>query len=60
MDTHTQVDEYKGKPIFAVYKTPADLEEKTEYPIVSMGVKKAKAILKHAEELKKFVSDNDI
>lgn len=49
---------YRGRPVLSLY----DLESKEEYknyPILSIGVRKAKAILAVKEELEKFIQKNE-
>jgi len=45
--------EYKGKPIIILKRNEED-----KYPF-SFGLSKAKLILEHIEEIKKFVEDNN-
>lgn len=52
-------DEYKGSPILAIKNVDEDGEpQEGSYPVVSFGLKKAKAILEHVEDIKKFVEEN--
>jgi hypothetical protein len=44
--------EFKGKPIIILRRNPED-----KFPF-SFGVSKAKLILEHLEEIKKFVEEN--
>lgn len=55
MSKITEVDfsEYKGNPTIAIYEVD-DKGVRKPYPF-SFGVKKAELILKHIEEIKKFV-----
>jgi len=46
-------EEFKGNPLFVVREFNNGEPEK--YPIVSMGIKKAKSVLENIEDLKKFV-----
>ena len=45
--------EYKGNPMFVIKNTEED-----KFPF-SFGVKKAKLVLEHIEEIKKFVEKHD-
>ena len=55
-ETKTQVffDQFKGEPIFAVWKVDDSGEKVGKYPIVSFGKGKGLEILKHFEELSKW------
>jgi hypothetical protein len=44
--------EYKGKPLIVIKRSEDD-----QYPF-SFGLSKAKLILEHIEEIKKFVEEN--
>jgi len=46
----TKITEYKGRPIFGIYKTTEET-----YPVVSFGLEKAKVILAHIDGIKSFV-----
>jgi hypothetical protein len=49
--------DFKGKEMFRIEKfigTEAD-----KYPVHNFGIKKAKILLDHIEELKTFVKEND-
>ena len=59
MQTKVIKDEYKGNPMFKIIKVDEDGEQVGEYPVVSFGLKKAKAILDHKEELEQFIEEND-
>ena len=52
----SKIGEYKGHKIISLSEDGAELSEK--YPPFSFGVKKAELILKHIEEIKKFVEEN--
>ncbi|MBI4411528.1 MAG: hypothetical protein HY541_03485 [Deltaproteobacteria bacterium] len=45
--------EYKGNPLLVLKNTAED-----RYPF-SFGIKKAKLIIEHFEDIKKFVAKND-
>lgn len=44
--------EYKGKPVLIIRRTQED-----RFPF-SFGISKARLIMEHIEEIKKFVEDN--
>jgi len=50
--TQVKESEFKGHKIFGVF------EEGKDKPVVSIGLKKAKAILAHTKELEDFVAKN--
>ena len=50
--TEVEIGEYKGSPTLSIYDLD-DKGERKQYPF-SFGKKKAKAILNHLEEIKKF------
>lgn len=50
------IDEFKGNKIFKIYKVDDDGNEIEKYgTIVSFGATKARYILEHIEDIKKFV-----
>lgn len=50
------VEEFKGNKIFKIFKVDDEGNEVEKYgTIVSFGVSKAKYILEHVEDIKKFV-----
>ena len=49
--TEVRIDKFKGTDIFAVWETDKD----AEYPIISFGLKKAKALVDHYDELLQFI-----
>jgi len=51
-------DEHKGHPTLVIKKVDDDGEPQAGgYPVVAFGLVKAKAILKHIDDIKKFVED---
>ena len=46
--------EYKGKPMMVIKSTPDD-----KFPF-QFGLKKAKLVLEHIEDIKKFVEKHDV
>ena len=53
----TKLFDGKHEGTKSIWKVDDDGEKVGEYPIVSMGKKKFKVILEHADELKEFVED---
>lgn len=51
-------DEYKGKPTLAIHNVDSSGEPVGDFPIISFGVAKAKAILKHIKDIEAFVEEN--
>lgn len=61
MKTQVVENTYKDKKMFCVHdveKFENGKPKENAYPVVSFGIKKAKVILNHIEELKQFVKDN--
>jgi len=59
MSTVVIDNKYNGKNLFTIAKEK-DLDSEgslgaNKYPVISMGLKKAQAILEHVEELKTYV-----
>ncbi len=50
---HVEITEYKGNPIITIKNDPYD-----RYPF-SFGVKKAKMVIEHLEDIKKFIAEHD-
>ncbi len=51
----SKIGEYKGSKTISL----SEQEASDKYPPFSFGVKKAKLILEHIEDIKKFVEEND-
>lgn len=49
---------YRGRPVLSIYDLDAN-EEYRNYPILNIGVRKAKAILCATDEIKKFINKNE-
>lgn len=45
---------YRGRPVISLYDLECN-EEYKEYPIITLGVRKAKAILAAKDEISNFV-----
>lgn len=60
-DTRVVPNKFKSREMFSVFKEEdleGDQPREGAYPVVSMGLRKAQAVLDHIEELKKYVEDN--
>jgi len=49
---------YRGRPIIQLFDRDVD-NEYANYPILSVGIRKVKAILSVVEELKEFEKENE-
>ena len=49
----SEIEDFKGNKVIAIYKFEGD-----NYPL-RMGVKKAKSVLEHLDDVKKFVEEYD-
>jgi hypothetical protein len=49
--TEVRIDKFKGTDIFAVWET----DKEAEYPVISFGLKKAKVIVDHYDDLLQFI-----
>ena len=56
--TYAKTSEYKGHPTFSVYADEQTAKEHPEKPIVSIGVRKLKALFDHSKELAVFFKAN--
>jgi hypothetical protein len=52
------MSEYKGKPVFALWKVDQEGSKTGQVPWMSFGVGKAKALLENLEAIKKFVQEH--
>ena len=57
METVVEIGEYKGSPIIKIYEVRED-GAKRDVPLISFGVRKAKAVDKHSVAIKKFIAEN--
>lgn len=61
--TFVNIGEFKGKDVFEVRNQPGKTDDPEDWqfkkPVVSFGRVKARAILDHLEELKKFVEADE-
>lgn len=53
----TKVTEGKHKGTISIWEVDEDGDNKGEYPILSMGKRKFKAILDNIEEIKQFIGE---
>jgi len=51
--------EFKGQPIFQAWADDAEPGADKQFPIVSFGIKKAKAIVESVEQIKAFIAQFD-
>jgi len=54
----SKIGEYKGHKTISLLENGAEISDK--YPPFSFGIKKAKLIIGHMEDIKKFVEENDV
>lgn len=54
--TIVEIGEYKGNSIFTIWSVNNE-GVKSQYPLISVGRIKAKAIINHLEELKDFTGE---
>ena len=57
LPTKVVIGDFKGNPIFSVFEF--DGEEQAAYPLVSFGIKKAKALLEHLDEMKEWITQQE-
>lgn len=61
--TTVKPNTYNNRPMFAVYKAVAMAESGepifADRPAFNIGIAKARLAIKHLEELKKFVAENE-
>lgn len=51
------VEDYKGKQTFGIWNVDADGDKIGDFPLIAFGIKKAEALLRHADELEEYVTD---
>lgn len=56
-ETKVEKNDFKGHPMFSIYEFN-DKGEKNFKPLVNLGLKKAKILVKHLKELEHFVASN--
>ena len=52
-------DEYRGSQFIKIFEIDDKGEKKSEKPVISFGLKKAKVIVESLEEIKQFIKDNE-
>lgn len=55
--TEVRTTTFANKPLIQIKEFDCDGEE-VEKSLIQFGIKKAEAVIKHIEEIKKFVADN--
>lgn len=60
MKTKTFLDEFKGHKLFAVWEVNDQGQKVGDYPLFSMGAKKAIALSNHLEEFKDYASTSRV
>ena len=50
-------DEFKGNSVFQIWEIRNG--ERSNFPVISFGYEKAKAIVENLEEVKQFIEDNE-
>lgn len=55
MKTKVFLDEFKGHKLFAVWEVDDNGDKVGQYPLFSLGAKKAIALATHLEEFKDYV-----
>lgn len=50
-------EDFKGHPVIALWEVDPAGNKVGQYPVISLGVRKAKVLLSHIEELKRFAAD---
>lgn len=59
MKTKSFKELYKGQTIFAIWEVDEQDKKVGQYPILSFGLKKAKVMNDHIQDLKNFIADPD-
>lgn len=55
--TKVFIEKFKGSPVIGVWEVDDLGNKASEYPMVSMGIKKVEHMVNHLEELAQFVID---
>ena len=53
-DTIVEESEWKGSPTVGIWEVDEDGEKTSEWPLLQMGKKKAQAVVKHIDAIKKL------
>jgi hypothetical protein len=56
MNTKVFLETFKGHPTFSVWEVNEDGDKVGSYPVLSMGLKKAKALMSHIDQFAYFAS----
>jgi hypothetical protein len=56
MKTEVEITEFKGAPLLQIWEIDEEGKRKP-FPIVAFGLKKAKAIVKHIEDIEAFTEE---
>lgn len=59
MQTKTVEEEFKGNNVIKIIKVDEEGEQVGNYPVISFGLAKAKAIVDHIEDIKQFINNNE-
>lgn len=57
LNTECEVSEYEGHPVIKIYELRPD-GQKRDFPLITLGLRKAKAIVKHIEDVEAFSEGN--
>lgn len=57
--TKVTKDTYKGKNILVINRVDDSGETLDKYPVISFGLRKAKAIIENVDEIKKFIEEEN-
>lgn len=60
MKTKVFLDEFKGNKLFSVWEVDENDNKVGQYPLVSMGGRKAIALLSHLEDFKDFAGTSAV
>jgi hypothetical protein len=60
MKTKHFLDEFKGNKVFAVWEVDDQGNKVGDYPLFSMGGKKAIALMNHLEDFKDYVATSQV
>lgn len=52
--------EWNGHKMIEIYEANENGEKKSDFAILKMGVKKARAVVEASEDLKNFVDENQV
>lgn len=59
LNTKVFIEKFKGHDTFSVWPVDASGDKVGQYPLFSVGGRKAAAVLRHLEEFKTFGEKND-